>query len=363
MLKDQDINTLDTTDADTVDDVTQASDNNLDLDEALEKAFNEAEIELEVELENITVDESNNPTTTETPSNNIEKATTLTTEPAAEVINAPHSWRKELTEDWAKIPSNAKKYILDRESQMQRAFTQIDAERKHNNDINSVIQAYTPFLQSKNLAPSEAVKEVLNLAYTFNTASPQDKAQIIFGLAKQHNLDLNQYVQTDNQQQEAQPNQQLNSMINQLYYENQTLKQQVNQVAQTQNYTQQAQQAQNLQYAIDDFAQNSPDFETVRQDMSNIIMQPKYANMPISEALNLAYQEALYINPTTREKLIGEQLKQKEQARITEMKARTNQAKQTAGSLKGSSGNQQATKSNKSLDQVLEETLNTLGYV
>ena len=265
-------------------------------------------------------------------------AATNTDAPAADAptsVAAPTSWKKELQGRWNEIPPDLQAEIARRESDVTKGFEKYQGLRVHEpvldfaNQIAPRLNTTGPQLVHQWAQAQEALMD------------PARKRQAIEYLAKTYGVDLAPPAQTAPQGQ-PQPGQApaqpewvdpavtaLQQKLDQLEDWKTNLE-----WSQQEYQRQQAQQVQSAKMsAIDQFASEKgtdgqplrPHLETVMPDMAAGIARIKAANPQISDqdALQQAYDNAVWGNPTTREAVMQAQ-------KIAEERERTDKARQRA---------------------------------
>jgi len=92
---------------------------------------------------------------------------------------------------------------------------------------------------------------------------------------------------------------------------------------------------------VESFAKSPehPYYADVESDIARIIplVQQSEPHLPPNEVLQKAYDQAIYLNPDVRQKLIAEQIAKAESERTTTLQTKAASAKKAAVSIKGSS--------------------------
>lgn len=228
---------------------------------------------------------------------------------------APTSWKKELHEKWAGLDPEIQAEITKRETDVAKGFEKYQNLRVHEPVLDFAAQVAPrlgtsgPQLVHQWAQAQEALLD------------PVRKGQAIQWLAKQYGVDLasigapaQQGQQPAAQQQQVDPNTWVDPDVA-------ALKQQLAEVTnwktqfeqqQQQQYQQHIHQTQSAKMSlIDQFSSEKdaagqpvrPHLETVMPQMARLITDIKAANPQISdqEALQQAYDNAVWGNPTTRE--------------------------------------------------------------
>jgi hypothetical protein len=229
----------------------------------------------------------------------------------------PASWRKDLQAKWATVDPELRAEIVKREADVAKGFEKYQGFRAHEPVLDWV----------KQVAPQYGMNDVqvvMSWAQTQEALlDPARKQQTIMALARQYGVDLTPQVPQAQTQQPVQPGQEPAWVDPDVA----ALKQQLAEVTnwktqfeqqQAQQYQQQVQQVQTQKLSlIDQFASEKsqdgqplrPHLETVMPQMARLIADIKAANpsIPDQEALQQAYDNAVWGNPATREALIQAQ--------------------------------------------------------
>ncbi|MGL1921979.1 MAG: hypothetical protein OCD03_13225 [Hyphomicrobiales bacterium] len=216
---------------------------------------------------------------------------------------ASEHWDSEMTDAFATLNDTGKQAMLNMSKNLQAGFTrksQETAEKVRSLDTieNSIPQGLKDTLQAQNMSTSEGVGNLIGLY----EKSQQDPMGYMQWFAQQHGIDLgqmNQQPQEGSQQFDDPAMAQLQQQIDGLN----------NQIA-GQQQTQQKAQHDQLNQTITDFKDTLddggnlkyPHYEQVKGMMGSILAsQPEYQSMNDAEALETAYQSAVYADPKLRD--------------------------------------------------------------
>jgi len=269
-----------------------------------------------------------------------------------EKISSPHAWNADLKQVWDKIPIEAQKAISEREKQMVDKLNSTSEEVGFAREIKQTLQPYDDVIHGLNSTPKEVVSTLLPVAKVLYTGSTLDKLQLINQIAQQHNIPLQMLFQQDNQ--EA-----LNQLqMQHLQHQNNLMQQSNQQIKQQQQGYQQELNKNQLLSVIDQFRADKPDFDTLRGDMSKLVIGITAENPNIGEleALQQAYEQAKWLNPQARQQQIDKEYEQKEKQRIEAVKQKTADKKNATLSLKNSGGqNAPSNIKGKSFEDIMRE--------
>lgn len=222
----------------------------------------------------------------------------------------PVGWAAEAKTEWSKLPPAIQNAVLKRESDFAKGYDQKSEQvRRYESALTPINQV----AQQVGANPEYVINELVAAHHALNKNAPR----AIMELAKKFNVDLNQLVSNPPATHaEVDP-----AYTNRL----QTLEQQLQSLHQ-----------ERITSNVDAFAKENPHFEAVSEQLQEIIPQIKmaYPNMSPAMILQKAYEQAIWLNPDVRTKLIGEQTSPSSQDAV---KAKSVQAAKAAVSVKGSS--------------------------
>lgn len=124
------------------------------------------------------------PTTEGTPA-----PTTTTPAPAADA--APPAWKDGLKEKWATLDPAVKAEIARREREIGLGLQRSAEARKFGDSITQEFAPYAEVLSKENTTPQQAVRALLENAYTLRYGSQEHKHALFMSMAQQYGIDLN----------------------------------------------------------------------------------------------------------------------------------------------------------------------------
>jgi len=219
-----------------------------------------------------------------------------------QIEKAPVSWKPEVREHWAALPTEIKNEVMRRERDIQNTLKESNEARKMVEQFNRVIQPYEMFIKAENSNPLQAVDNLMATAARLRTGTSGDVAQMVAGIVKQFGVgrfgkafieQLDSALVGEIPQEDAQAAQMRNMLQQQL--------------APVQNFMNQFQQAQHMQQEkltheaateVQGFLQNAEFAEDVREDMADLmeVAQRRGRELTLQEA----YQQACIANPKIR---------------------------------------------------------------
>jgi hypothetical protein len=116
------------------------------------------------------------------------------TAPAAAGVSdgprAPQSWKPQIREHWATLPTEVREEIIRRESQVQAALADSAEARDVVAQFLDTISPYEAFIRAENSDPFSAIRYMMDTAVALRTSPPQSKAQLVANIIKQYGVDI-----------------------------------------------------------------------------------------------------------------------------------------------------------------------------
>jgi hypothetical protein len=179
--------------------------------------------------------------------------------------NAPASWKGDAKEVWAALPEKARREVVRRERQIDRALQESSSARQVAEEFTSVASQYDGRLREWGTSPTAAFKTFMDADRSLSTGPMSSRASAIANIIKEYNIDI---AALDNALSGAQPD-----PLHDVDARVQALVQQ--QLAPFQQRMQSEEQAkqQQVMTAIENMAGNPefPYFEDVREEMADLI--------------------------------------------------------------------------------------------
>ena len=252
-----------------------------------------------------------------------------TTDP--EPISPPASWTKEKKEQFTELPRHLQEYVVERDLAQTRDYTKKTEEagevRRRYGWVDEVLQPYQELIQSNSINPAQLFSNLLAAERALST-NPE---QAFLQLAQNKGLDLRKLVEAQGQ----------TPVIDQNVVALQRQVQNLNQQLQQQTQSAQQQQQTAAESAIQAFTNEAdeagellrPYLSRVETQMIPIVQLLKGQNPGLGhvEALQQAYEKAIWADPEIRSELLQRELATKQAAE----KAKAEQAASKAVSLNG----------------------------
>lgn len=240
-----------------------------------------------------------------------------TEQPSTAVGAAPVSWAADAKASWAALPPAIQNAVIKREAEVSNGFKQKSEEvRRYEGMIAPVAQEAARL----GMQPDQAI----NALMAAHHALQQNPAAALAQLAQQYNVDLTTLASNP----PATQTQRFDPMVSQLTHTVSTLEQRLSGFLQNQTLS-----------VVDRFAQEHPHYAAVEDQIAQIIPMVQQSNPGLNaqEVLEKAYEQAIWINPDVRSKLIAEQTAQTQQTQQQAVRSKAQQAGKAAVSIKASS--------------------------
>jgi len=271
-------------------------------------------------------------------------------QPAVAARKAPQSWKPDIKAHFDTLPPEVQDEILRRETDFNKGIQKYAEDAKYAQTFRAAAEPWAPYLNHLQMTPDQAFQHLIGHEYVLRTGSPAQKQAKLMELAQAYGIDLGQQQADGQQQYQMDPNvqhavqrvQQLETYIQKLEYDKQ----------QQAARQQQAEMA-DLGQQIETFASNPnvPHFETVRQDMANMLAAG------LADDLQDAYDKACWARPDIRASLIQADAEK----RIQEKAELANKAKAKAVSVTGSPSGAAVPIAGASIRDDLTAALNAVG--
>lgn len=243
-------------------------------------------------------------------------------EPHSPAVEPPKGWSADAKAKWSSLDPSIQAEIAKREQDMDTGGQRWSEEKRR---YEETITPMRDFAKVNGIDEKEAITRFLNADQFLQ----RDPVNAIKWLADSYGVDL--------QNMTASPRPQPDPLSTQLYQTVQTLEQRWA-----------AHEAQQARAQIEAFKGSHEHFEDVREQMGRLMESGQAAS------LDEAYDKAVWLNPSVREKLIAAQTAQASQTRKTQ--DQVNKAKRGAISVNGSPVGQAPPSQKREFDTVEEAT-------
>lgn len=245
-----------------------------------------------------------------------------------DVNRAPSTWKPAIREEWAKLTPTVRAEIHRREADFQHGQAQLLPDARFGQQLRQIIDPYKMLIEADGGTPERAVSDLMRTAATLRIGTDQEKLNALIGIVKQYRIDLRPLL--NGQPAQQQPQQEFrDSRVDQLLARQQADEQQRT-VAQSRD----------LETAVTSFlsevdATGNPKREylgEVMNDMTALLPQIQAANpgMTHTQALEAAYDRAIWAHPEVRTVLQTRQQTELQQQRTADNQLRVRDAKRAA---------------------------------
>ena len=217
----------------------------------------------------------------------------------------PKSLRLELKDHWEKAPPELQQAIAQREADFERGINTYKSRDAEARAITELFQPYEWMLRNENATPATAIGPLLQTAALLRTGTPQQKSHAVAQMIQQFQIPLDQVASYfGGEQPQPQDNQ-----YNQLAQQVQQLTAHITQS----QYQAQKQNESRALSVIQQFASDPANlhFEAVSDRMLQLLQAPQVlgdtSQMSEREKLQLAYDTAVRLDPTTAQQIYAQQ--------------------------------------------------------
>lgn len=254
-----------------------------------------------------------------------------------DTTRAPSTWKPAARAEYEKLPPAIKAEIHRREADFQNGQAQLLPDATMGKNMRQVIEPYRMLIEAEGGTPERAVADLFRTAAIFRTGSVQQKYQAIVDISQQFGIDLRYLSQAVEQQQGAAPNQaqqpqnfrdpRVDQMLHQQNLER-------NQAAEREKQTMESTVT---RWMNEQDAQGHPKREylgDVINEMSALVPQIRQNDptMTHAQALDAAYDRAIWAHPEIRTLLAQKQQTELETQRRADNQKRVSDARK-AGSV------------------------------
>ena len=203
----------------------------------------------------------------------------VTEEEAKEERSPPQSWKKEMHDNWNSLEPGMQDYIEQREAQMREGLEKDRGDANLGRTMRDVMSPYSAMLKQQGIDETVMVRNMMNAHYRLSTADDASKADIFRQMAQSYGVSIDG-------EQPAQIDPNIKAMQDRL----QGLEQHI-----SANHERALQEGRvRVESDVEAFASEHEFFDDVAEQIVPLI----------NAGYNLedAYQNALWLNPVTRQK-------------------------------------------------------------
>lgn len=278
-----------------------------------------------------------------------------------DLTRAPSSWKPAARAEFAKLPEAIRAEIHRRESESAAGVHQLMPDAQLGKSMREVAAPYKALIDAEaNGKPELAFAELIKTAAILRMGTPQQKRDVVLGVARQYGVDLG--LQPQQQPVQGQPPQQTfqDPRVDQLL-----------QHLQTQEQQRQQQEQQALENTVTQWMEAKdeagnpkyPYLGDVMNDMAVIVPQIRQSSPSLSheQVLQSAYERAIWANPDVRPLLL--QAQAASPAREAANQTRVREAKRAASVNVPRRASQPAPAKPGRMEETIEATARELGLI
>ena len=247
---------------------------------------------------------------------------------------APQSWKKEMHEFWNGLDPSVQAYVEQRENQMKEGLEKDRGDANLGRTMRDVLQPYEPALKQHGIDPQQMVGNLLNAQFTLANGTQEQRTQLIHKLAQDYGVPMNGETPQVDPQVKA-----LQDEINGIKY---------NLSASEQRSQQEARDRVNAE--VEAFA-SDPEHEFFDEVSEQII--------PLINAgytLEDAYNNAIWLNPVTRQKEIDRTAKEAAEKAALDAKQEVEKAKKAkAANVRGRDTSKSSTEPTGTMEDTMRD--------
>ena len=247
---------------------------------------------------------------------------------------APQSWKKEMHEFWNGLDPSVQAYVEQRENQMKEGLEKDRGDANLGRTMRDVLQPYEPALKQHGIDPQQMVGNLLNAQFTLANGTQEQRTQLIHKLAQDYGVPMNGETPQVDPQVKA-----LQDEINGIKY---------NLSASEQRSQQEARDRVNAE--VEEFS-SDPKHEFFDEVSEQII--------PLINAgytLEDAYNNAIWLNPVTRQKEIDRTAKEAAEKAALDAKQEAEKAKKAkAANVRGRDTSKSSTEPTGTMEDTMRD--------
>jgi hypothetical protein len=235
----------------------------------------------------------------------------------------PNTWRKEVANEFGKLPENVREEIHRRENDFHKGIGQYKEAAEFGTVMAQELLPFQQTMTQHNVNARDVVKSLANSWNMLVTGSPQQKAQLVLQLVKDYGIDFAS-LGSQPQQAQSQPTQEDPRLAAAL----QRLEKIEGSLTAADQERQRAEEAATISL-IEKFGSDPAHkhLALVEQDIFDLLNAGLGKGLDKSQRLQMAYDKAIWANPESRKLLLAEQ----DKARADKAAADAAAARKAAG--------------------------------
>lgn len=199
---------------------------------------------------------------------------------------SPASWKGEVKALWGTLPPQVQGEISRREREFQKYIQDTSVARTVHGQISQILEPHMENFSKANLHPFAVVNELLNQGRVLWTGSPADKAKMAAKIVQDCGIDLELLDQMLAQSINLKKDPVANNIQELLQRELAPIKQFMQQTQQPTSKQDSGADDAAIMSEIQEFASKHPHFESVREDMADIL------ELASSRGLQMSFEDA-----------------------------------------------------------------------
>lgn len=249
--------------------------------------------EVETPPEGAAVEVPGKPSPVDNPPPSQEETPPAENTPEVQATGAPSTWTKEALAEWAMIPPRSQAEILKREEDFLKGITQYKGRAELGDRYDQVVEPYREALSNENIDPVQLFQSFAANHYLLARGTEAQKLELAAQLITGYGIDFSKLVSHVAERMIDPPDPrvaELEARVSRFEQAEQARSQSAQKEAETQ-----------LLAEVDSMAKDPayPYFEELLDDMIGLFNTKQAGN------LKEAYEKAVYLNPSTREKEIA----------------------------------------------------------
>jgi hypothetical protein len=206
----------------------------------------------------------------------------------------PNTWKKELADTWKTLPESARQEIHRREQDMHNGLRQYKDAAGFGQSLAREMAPYQGIMQKNGVTPQAIVRDIMGALNTMATGSDESKASTFLQLARTYGINLDNVMSLHSRA----PSQQAPELT--------ALKQEIGEVR---NRLTQADQERELALQREDDATVQRFLNDPKNEHAKAVSAQMAGLLTSGQAKDLddAYQQAIWLHPETRQKLLAKQ--------------------------------------------------------
>lgn len=224
-------------------------------------------------------------------------------------IEAPRAWAADMKAKWASVPADMHKYIADREQELHEAKSQFGRLESIAKPVQGLLAKHEAYLRE--MAPGKPLA-FIDSVLEGSMMLDRNPAQAIKHFAKLYGVDLGQLWDPTEQP----PDPQVTALQRQVtQYQRQIEAMQEERAATT--HQSEAARQQQYESVVDEFFASNRDAQAISKELTAAVaaLKAEHPAMDPRELLQKAYEEARWLNPSTRKALVDAEMAAAEKTR------------------------------------------------